>query len=80
MPTAVISPLFGELKLGPRESPTTFLVVVEESAGKPLLLFMDANGYGDLTDDLPAQWKPKPNKLEGKEYNTGMNIKSRHLL
>ncbi|MEY2410189.1 MAG: hypothetical protein QOF48_2859, partial [Verrucomicrobiota bacterium] len=50
------SPSFAELKLGPRESPTTFIVVVDEPDGKPSRLFIDANHNGDLTDDPAPVW------------------------
>jgi thiol-disulfide isomerase/thioredoxin len=56
-PAGLESPLYGKLQLGPGESPSTFLVVLDEPEGKPARLFVDANANGDLTDDAPVEWK-----------------------
>jgi thiol-disulfide isomerase/thioredoxin len=56
-PADLQAPLYGKLQLGPAESPTTFLLVIDEPDGKPARLFIDANANGDLTDDPPVEWK-----------------------
>jgi peroxiredoxin len=61
-PADLEAPLYGELKLGPADAPTTFIIIVDEPADKPSRLFVDANGNGDLTDDAPADWKPRKSK------------------
>ena len=67
-PAELAAPLFGILKLGPSESPSSFLVLIDEPEGKPARLFVDANGNGDLTDDPEADWKAKATKRpDGKE-------------
>jgi thiol-disulfide isomerase/thioredoxin len=60
LPADLSAPLYGELKLGPAESPRTFFVVLDEPDGKPSRLFVDANGNGDLTDDDATEWTAKP--------------------
>jgi thiol-disulfide isomerase/thioredoxin len=65
------SPLYGELKLGPADAPTTFCIIIDEPADKPQRLFVDANGNGDLTDDAPAVWKGQKSKTpDGSELTT----------
>ena len=59
-PDGVSAPLYGEIKIGPRENPGTRLVLLDEPEGKPSRLFVDANGNGDLTDDAAPNWKDKP--------------------
>jgi peroxiredoxin len=82
VPTDLAAPLFGELKLGPAESPTKFYIIVDEPEGKPSRLFVDANGNGDLTDDAAPEWNPRPSKTaDGKEltmYMGGMMLKVRY--
>ena len=71
--TSAAAPLYGQLKLGPAEAPTTYFVIVDEPEGKPSRLFVDANGNGDLTDDPPTEWKGRPEKTgNGMELTTTM--------
>src|SRR6266536_31670 len=56
VPDGVTAPLYGELTIGPKESPAHCLVLVDEPEGKPSQLFVDANGNGDLTDDPVVEW------------------------
>ena len=56
-PPGLEAPMYGEMKLGPAESPSTFFLIVDEPDGKPARLFVDANGDGDFTNDKPAEWK-----------------------
>src|SRR6266542_343476 len=44
VPDGVQAPLYGELTIGPKESPAHYLVLVDEPEGKPPRLFVDANG------------------------------------
>jgi len=55
-PTNLLAPLYGAITLGPREKPGTFLVIVDEPAGQPARLFVDANGNGNFSDDRAATW------------------------
>ncbi len=68
LPKDLKTTLYAELKLGPKDAPTTFLVVVDEPEGKPSRLFIDANHNGDLTDDAVPSWTegrtPGPNGKE----------------
>ena len=54
-----MAPLYDEIKIGPKESPATCLVVLDEPDGKPSRLFIDTNGNGDLTDDAAPNWADK---------------------
>jgi WD40 repeat protein/peroxiredoxin len=56
------APLYGVIRLGPRESPTTVVVVLDEPEGKPSQLHIDANANGDLTDDPAPVWTPSTSK------------------
>ena len=61
------APLYGELKLGPADKPTSFLILVDEPEGSDAKLYVDANGNGDLTDDPAAQWTKRAYKGRGGE-------------
>ena len=61
------SPLYGELTMGPKEAPSTFLIVLDEPHGKPAKLYVDANRNGDLTDDPATEWKGMTSKQGDKE-------------
>jgi thiol-disulfide isomerase/thioredoxin len=78
VPADLAEPLYGELKLGAAESPTTFFVILDEPEGKPARLFVDANANGDLTDDPAPDWHSRTNKTQnGKEsvmYDGGATI------
>ena len=78
LPDGLSAPLFGEIKFGPKESPSLILVVVDEPDGAPARLFVDSNGNRDLTDDQPSQWDSRPAKgrdgIELKSYNGGANV------
>jgi peroxiredoxin len=78
-PADLAAPLYGEIKLGPSESPSTFYVIVDEPEGKAARLLVDANGNGDLTDAPAAEWNARTNKApDGKEsiiYSGGASLK-----
>jgi thiol-disulfide isomerase/thioredoxin len=78
-PKDLASPLYGELKLGAKDSPTTFFVILDEPTGKPSRLWVDANANGDLTDDPEPEWTAHANKgKDGNELTTymgGANVK-----
>jgi thiol-disulfide isomerase/thioredoxin len=65
VPADLSAPLYGRLQFGPAEAPSTFFVIVDEPAGKPSRLFVDANANGDLTDDPPTEWSGRPEKTAG---------------
>ncbi len=52
-PLVLTAPLYGKLTLGPKESPTAFLVVLDESDTRSPRLFMDTDGSGKLA---PVEW------------------------
>jgi peroxiredoxin len=56
-PPDLSAPLYGQFKFGPKESPLTIYLIVDEPPGKAPRLFVDANGNGDLTDDGVALWR-----------------------
>jgi len=58
-PADLVSPLYGELKIGPTNAPATIVVLLDEPADKPSRLFVDSNGNGDLTDDPAPKWGDK---------------------
>lgn len=62
LPADLAAPLFGTLKLGPGDAPTSVAVVLDEPDGKPSRLFVDANANGDLTDDPAPTWTPRTSK------------------
>ncbi len=79
LPADLSAPLFGALELGPKESPTTIVVVVDEPSGAPARLFVDANGNSDLRDDPPTVWTSRPYKSpdgqDRTDYVGGANVK-----
>ena len=56
VPEGVTAPLYGVLKLGPKDAPASIGVVLDEPEGAPARLWFDRNGNGDLSDDPPAVW------------------------
>ena len=64
-PEGLLAPLYGEIKIGPKEARSTCLVILDEPAGKPSRLFIDSNGNGDLTDDAAPNWADK--KMPGRD-------------
>jgi peroxiredoxin len=68
-PADLAAPLYGQLQIGPKESSSSFLVVIDEPDDKAARLFLDINGNGDLTDDPPVQWKERKTPGQGgKEF------------
>ena len=63
-PHDLTAPLYGEIKIGPREKPVSHLVLLDEPEGKPSRLFVDINANGDLTDDAAPNWAAK--KMPGR--------------
>ncbi len=78
-PKDLQAPLYGEMKIGPKESPATILVVLDEPEGKASRLFVDSNHNGDLTDDPAAVWdERKTPGTGGKDtvmYNGDVSVK-----
>ena len=71
-PADLSAPAYGEIKFGPKESPSGVLFVIDEPSGKPWRLFVDVNANGDLTDDPPAEWTMREVKgRDGKSYQQG---------
>jgi len=61
-PEDLSAPLYGVLALGPREKAASVFLVLDEPAGKPARLLVDANANGDLTDDPAVTWTAQPYK------------------
>ena len=57
-PGDLAAPLYGEVKLGPKDAQSTTLIILDEPEGKPARLFVDANNNGDFSDDSPANLTP----------------------
>ncbi len=57
-PAGLVSPLYGELKLGPAGSPRIHAIILNHSKKQESRLYVDSNANGDLTDDPPAKWQP----------------------
>lgn len=51
------APVYGQIKFGGK----IHVLALDEPAGKPAKLYVDANGNGDLTDDPEAEWKQQSN-------------------
>jgi serine/threonine protein kinase len=57
-PMGLVSPLYGELKLGPAGSPRIHAIILNHAKKQESRLYVDSNANGDLTDDPPAKWQP----------------------
>lgn len=62
-PEGLLSPLYGEIKLGPPDAPATFLVIADAPNNSPERLFVDSNANGDFTDDPACTWENKTYQL-----------------
>jgi peroxiredoxin len=69
-PDGLEAPLYGEIKLGPADSPSSFFVILDEPEGNTPRLFIDANRDGDFTDDPPTSLKGHPYKSANEEHTT----------
>src|SRR5438270_12259859 len=54
IPAGLTAPLYGSLKLGPKEAPTTFYLLLDEPADKPARLFVDSTGSGEISESTTA--------------------------
>jgi len=68
-PADLKAPHYATLTAGPKESPTSILVVLDEPAGAPSRVWVDANANGDLTDDPAVEWTPR--ERDGKTSYSG---------
>ena len=57
------APLYGELKFAGK----SYLIALDEPDGKDAMIYVDANGNGDLTDDPPAVWNKKVSGTAGQQ-------------
>lgn len=55
-PGGLVSPWYGVLNLGPKESPTHILVLADDLDGPMPRVWVDANNDGDLTNDPAVDW------------------------
>ena len=67
-PAGLDAPAYAELAIASAGEKPLFLIV-DEPAGKPARLFIDANRNGDFTDDAAVEWKGRETKGDdGKSY------------
>ena len=71
LPSDLGKPTYGQLRFGPKESQMTVSFVFDDPPGKPVRLFMDGNGNGDLTDDPAPEWTMSDKERNGKTYRYG---------
>ncbi len=57
-PADLKAPLYGVMKVGPSDWPNAFALILDDPADGPMRIFFDANGNGDVTDDVVPAWKP----------------------
>ena len=69
-PETLTSPLYGELTVGPKESPLKLILLVDQSSDGLQKLWVDTNGNGDLTDDPATVWEERKSNRNGKESTT----------
>src|SRR6059036_2852259 len=78
-PGDLAAPLYGELKLGPKDAQGTTLIILDEPEGKPARLFVDSNNNGDFSDDSAANWNsrksPGPDGKDLTSYNGDATVK-----
>ena len=55
-PLVLTAPLYGKLTLGPKESPTSVYIVLDEPDNRPSRLFVDGDGSGKIA---PAEWRTR---------------------
>jgi thiol-disulfide isomerase/thioredoxin len=68
LPPKLAAPRYGVLPVA-SEGGRKYHVIVDEPTGADAVLYVDANGDGDLTNDPPADWKPS---RDAKGYATWM--------
>jgi thiol-disulfide isomerase/thioredoxin len=68
LPPKLTTPRYGVLPVA-SEGGRTFHVIVDEPAGADAMLYVDANGDGDLANDPPAEWQAT---RDAKGYATWM--------
>src|SRR5262245_34253441 len=78
-PPGISAPIYGELKIGPREKRGARPVLIDEPVGAPARFFIDGNGNGDLTDDPAVTWThktmPQSNGRTMSVYQGSGNVK-----
>jgi thiol-disulfide isomerase/thioredoxin len=72
-PVGLTAPLYGILPVQSSGS-RRFHVVVDEPDGADAVLYVDANGDGDMTNDPPAQWTPHTNAQGFRSYTGGATL------
>jgi peroxiredoxin len=78
-PAGLTAPLYGELKLGAAEAPTSFYIVLDEPAEQPARLFVDTTGSGEVSANSRSEWVGRTNTAtDGKKlvsYSGGATFK-----
>ena len=57
LPASLVSPTYALIPIGPPGGGRVYHVLLDEPAGRPAVIYVDANGNGDLTDDARAEWR-----------------------
>jgi RNA polymerase sigma factor (sigma-70 family) len=72
LPADLSNALYGALRTaGPAGA--VYHIAVDEPAGKPRRLFVDANGDGDLTNDPLVEWKATPTEFTDNGQKTNVH-------
>lgn len=58
-PSNLKAPLYGVIRLGIKDKPTTFTVLMDAEENKPSHIWIDSNTDGDLTNDATVKWESK---------------------
>jgi peroxiredoxin len=78
-PKDLKNPRYGELRIGPKESPAALVVLLDEAEGQSPRFFIDSNNNGDLTDDASVKWEqrtsPGPGGKDRITYNGDATVK-----
>jgi len=66
-PPDLTAPQFAKLRIGPAETRTTFVAILDTPSDKPPRLFVDANHNGDFTDDPPCEWEAQQTTVQTRD-------------
>ena len=72
LPPGLVNPSYAELKLGSRDNPQLYTVIIDEPDNAPSRLFVDASGNGDFTGGPQPVWSAyaRTNASNGKRFVT----------
>lgn len=64
VPVGLISPRFGEFRLGPPDCAVSVFVIVDSPAGYPATMFVDRNADGEMVNEKECPMVPRKTKLD----------------